>query len=92
MGRWPTRGSLLKSYLLPLAKTHFLLTPGIGITEINEELQLNLPEGEYQTVAGFLLAQLGYIPERGEIVDYGALRFIIRKMDGVRIEIVEVIR
>ena len=70
----------------------FSFNAGIGITEINEELQLNLPEGEYQTVAGFLLAQLGYIPERGEIVDYGALRFIIRKMDGVRIEIVEVIR
>ena len=75
-----------------IGENTFSLNAGIGITEINEELQLNLPEGEYQTVAGFLLAQLGYIPERGEIVDYGALRFIIRKMDGVRIEIVEVIR
>ncbi len=65
---------------------------GVGITEINEELQLDLPEGEYQTVAGFLLSQLGYIPERGEIVDYGPLRFVIMKMDGVRIETVEVIR
>lgn len=65
---------------------------GIGITEINEELQLDLPEGEYQTVAGFLLSQLGHIPERGEIVDYGPLRFVIMKMDGVRIETVEVIR
>ncbi len=65
---------------------------GIGITEINEELELNLPEGEYQTVAGFLLSQLGHIPERGEIVDYGPLRFVIMKMDGVRIETVEVIR
>ena len=53
---------------------------------------MDLPEGEYQTVAGFLLSQLGYIPERGEIVDYGPLRFVIMKMDGVRIETVEVIR
>ena len=70
----------------------FSFDAGIGITEINEELQLNLPEGEYQTVAGFLLSQLGYIPDSGEILDYGELRFTIKKMDGVRIETVEVVR
>ena len=84
-------GSLLKRPIQSLTKTPFF-DAGIGITEINEELQLNLPEGEYQTVAGFLLSQLGYIPDSGEMLDYGELRFIIKKMDGVRIETVEVVR
>jgi CBS domain containing-hemolysin-like protein len=63
-----------------------------GITEINEELQLGLPEGEYQTVAGFLLSQLNYIPEPGEVIEYGQWRFTITAMEGVRITTVELTR
>ena len=92
VGAVADEGTAPEELYTKIGENTYSFDAGVGITEINEELQLNLPEGEYQTVAGFLLFQLGYIPERGEIVDYGALRFIIRKMDGVRIEIVEVIR
>ncbi len=70
----------------------YTLDAGIGITEINEELQLGLPEGDYQTVAGFLLSQLGYIPERGEVVEHGQWTLTIKEMDGVRIATVELVR
>ena len=70
----------------------YTMDAAIGITEINEELQLGLPEGDYQTVAGFLLFQLGYIPERGEVVEYGQWTFTIKEMDGVRIDTVELVR
>ncbi len=36
------------------------------IDVINEQLETNLPEGEYETIAGFVLARLGRIPESGE--------------------------
>ena len=70
----------------------YTLDAGIGITEINEELQLELPEGEYQTVAGFLLSKLEYIPEAGEMVEYGQWKFTITAIDGVRIATVELVR
>ena len=92
VGAVSDEGSAPEEAYTTVDENTYLFDAGIGITEINEELQLNLPEGEYQTVAGFLLYQLGYIPERGEIVDYGPLRFIIKKMDGVRIETVELVR
>ena len=92
VGAVADEGAAPQEFYTKIGENTYSFDAGIGITEINEELQLNLPEGEYQTVAGFLLSQLGYIPERAEIVDYGALRFIIRKMDGVRIETVEGIR
>jgi CBS domain containing-hemolysin-like protein len=44
-----------------------------------------LPEGEYETVAGFVLDQLGHIPEPGERVSYGSLEFTVTRMDGVRV-------
>jgi CBS domain containing-hemolysin-like protein len=37
-----------------------------GIQELNEQFALNLPEGDYQTLGGFLCEQLGKVPKRGD--------------------------
>ncbi len=92
VGAVSDEGTAPEELFSKIGENTYSFDAGVGITEINEELELNLPEGEYQTVAGFLLSQLGYIPEPGEVVEYGAMKFIIKKMDGVRIDIVEVIR
>jgi len=62
----------------------------MGIDEINEKLGLNLPEGDYQTVAGFVLDQMGRVPTEGEHFHYQNLRLTIKEMKGVKIETVEV--
>jgi putative hemolysin len=64
----------------------YRLNAGMTIISANDRLKLDLPEGDYQTVAGFILYRLGYIPEAGEILDYGNLKITIRSMNGVRIE------
>lgn len=61
-----------------------------GVAEINEKLNLDIPEGDYQTLAGFVLDRLGYIPEKGEILEHGSLKLTVQKMDGVRIDQVEI--
>lgn len=70
----------------------FLLDAGVGIVEINEKLELDLPEGDYQTVAGFILERLGRIPEEGAVLEYHNLKLTVKAMDGVKIEEVEVRR
>ena len=70
----------------------FRLDAGVGIVEINEELKLGLPEGDYQTVAGFMLDLLGRIPEEGAVVEYQNLRLTVKVMSGVKIEEVELRR
>jgi putative hemolysin len=70
----------------------FWLDAGVGIVEINEELGLGLPEGDYQTVAGFILDRLGRIPEEGDVLEYRGLRLTVKTMDGVRIDEVELRR
>ncbi len=64
----------------------YRLNASMTVILANERLNLGLPEGDYQTVAGFILDRLGYIPEAGEIVEYGALKLTVRSMNGVRIE------
>jgi CBS domain containing-hemolysin-like protein len=44
-----------------------------------------LPEGEYETVAGFVLDQLGHIPEPGEVVVHGRLELTVTRVEAVRI-------
>jgi putative hemolysin len=64
----------------------FQIDGGMRIEEANEEMKLNLPEGDYETVAGFVLHLLGRIPKQGEQIKYKDLKLVITKMSGVKIE------
>jgi len=64
----------------------FQVEGGMRIEEANEEMGLELPEGDYETVAGFALHLLGRIPKQGEQLRYKGLKLVITKMRGVKIE------
>jgi len=70
----------------------FQLDGGFRVEEANEELGLNLPSGDYETVAGFILSHLGRIPKQGEQFKYQNLKFVITEMRGMKIEKVLVTR
>ncbi len=75
-----------------LGEDSYLVDAAVSISEINDELELDIPEGDYQTLAGFILAQLGRIPETGDTVEYRDLSITVKVMDGVRIDEVELLR
>ncbi|MFC1992642.1 hemolysin family protein [Chloroflexota bacterium] len=64
----------------------FQIDGGMRIDEINEEMDLQLPEGDYETVAGFVLSLLGHIPRQGEQLRYKGLKLVITKMRGRKVE------
>ena len=76
----------------PVDKDTYRLDAGIAVSEINEDLHLGLPEGDYQTVAGFILDHLGRIPEEGEKFEFKDLSLTVKAMSGVRIDTVELRR
>ena len=45
----------------------------------------DLPEGEYHTAAGMVLALLGRVPARGDRAEWGGWSFEVTRMDGLRI-------
>ena len=51
---------------------------------------MNLPEGPYETVAGFVLASLGELPGVGAEVEVNGHRLTVTKLDGRRIARVRV--
>ncbi len=63
------------------------------IDDINEELDLNLPEhDEYETLAGFLLYLLHRVPEPGTEITWEGLHFTVLQMKGPKIEQVRIAR
>jgi CBS domain containing-hemolysin-like protein len=57
----------------------------VGIDEVNEALDVELPEGEWDTIGGLMLGLMGSIPDQGEEVDFQSLRFTAEKVNGRRI-------
>jgi CBS domain containing-hemolysin-like protein len=60
--------------------------------DVEDELGLALPEGHFETLGGFLIAQLGRFPELGEKITFGPYLFEVLSMDGRRIDRVGVTR
>jgi len=64
----------------------FQIDGGMRVEEANEEMGLELPEGDYETVAGFILDLLRHIPKTGERLRYKGMNLVITEMRGVKIE------
>ena len=64
----------------------FQIDGSMRIDEVNEEMELELPEGDYETVAGFVLHLLGHIPKPNEQLRYKGLKLVITEMRGLKIE------
>jgi putative hemolysin len=64
----------------------FQVDGSMRIEEVNEQMSLDLPEGDYETVAGFVLHLLGHIPRQNEQLRYRGLKIVITEMRGRKIE------
>ena len=58
----------------------------VSVFDLNERYDLALPEDEYTTVAGYVMARLGHIPVVGEEVQFAGGRLRVVSMDGRRVD------
>jgi CBS domain containing-hemolysin-like protein len=76
----------------PLSETAWIVQARMEIQAINDQLRWELPQGEYETLSGFLLQQFGRIPEMRDELFFttpaGEFKFTIRKATERHIEIV----
>ncbi len=64
----------------------FLVNGKMPLEEVNEELDLNLPTEEgVETISGFILNQLGSLPDEKETLQYEDYKFTVEKVDKNRI-------
>jgi putative hemolysin len=67
-----------------------LLSGRLNIDDANEQYNLDLPEGEWDTVGGLVLNQAGGVPDEGDAFEIGPYLVTVRDVDGRRIEAVSV--
>ena len=91
VGEIGDEGSAPEQPYVSIDDYNFRLDAGVSISEINDKLNVNLPEGSYDTVAGFILDRLGRIPQEGDVVEYHDMWLTVKTMDGVRIAVVELL-
>ncbi len=70
----------------------FLVSGGMEIEKVNEETGLDIPEGEFETIAGFVLDRLGKFPVKGESFIYRGHEFIIQEADTKKVRLVKIIK
>ncbi len=77
----------IEAYAVPRDDGSWLLSGAMPADEMADQLGLKLPQTrDYQTVAGFVLAQLRHLPGTGEHVDVSGWRFEVVDLDGRRID------
>ncbi|MDD5312963.1 MAG: hemolysin family protein [Dehalococcoidia bacterium] len=72
--------------VVPIDANTYDVDGEIRIEEINDQLDLDLPEGEYDTLAGFILSHLGRIPKKGEHFRFRDLKISVTEMRDRKIE------
>jgi CBS domain containing-hemolysin-like protein len=86
----PTAGA--DGLTVPGVEHSWLVDGVLRADELAEVTGFQLPDGPYETLAGFLLARLGHIPIAGESVLDGPWEFTVVEVDRRRIEQVRVAR
>jgi len=62
----------------------------LNLDDFEDETGLVLPEGPYETVAGYIVAQLGHVPDVGESAPFDGYTLTVSALDGRRIARVRV--
>jgi len=58
----------------------------VNIDEVNEALDIELPEGEeFETIAGFIFNRAGRLVEEGEVITYDDIEIRVEQVDNTRI-------
>jgi len=71
--------------IVPLEDGRYRVDGRVAVDDLNELLDTQLPNEEWDTVAGLMYGLLGSVPTQGETVSFDDLRFTAEKVQGRRI-------
>jgi putative hemolysin len=57
----------------------------LNLDDFEDETGIELPEGPYETVAGYLMARLGRLVEKGDTVEVAGHRMVVQDVENRRV-------
>lgn len=74
-----------------ISRNTYLISGKVEIDHLNEKYKIGIPEGDYETVAGYIENRLGRIPKQGESFLIDNYDIIIVKATQTKIELIKLI-
>ncbi len=79
-----------EKFIKKLDSNSFVLSGKVEIDFLNEEHEINIPkEGDYETVAGYIMFKTGRIPQRSELLNLDNFTIQILKSDKTKIDFIK---
>ena len=69
----------------PLPGGDYRINARMPLDEVNDLLAADLPEGDWDTIGGLLLSELGHVPVEGEVVEIEGWELTAQRVQGRRI-------
>jgi len=65
----------------------YLLNGGLSVSEVEKILEIDIPEGDYDTISGYLIEELGRIPDEKDksVIETEKVTYKIEKVQDRRI-------
>lgn len=86
VGRVGEEGVGAEEEMIRVGQDVYQVDGGMSIDEVRDKLDLNIEDGDFETVAGFALERFGHIPTEGESFDADGVKFEVIQMDNLKIE------
>jgi len=84
----------VEGYLeVQISQNEFLLSGRLEVDYLNEKYEhINFPEGEYQSLSGYIVMTTEVIPNQGDVIDLDGYKFILEEVSETKIEVIRVIK
>lgn len=86
IGEFEDESDLASTRIDQLADGSYRFSGALRPDELADETGIMIPEGSWETVAGYLIHQLGRVPDAGDTVVWGDVVFEVLSMDGVAVD------
>ena len=73
-----------KEEIHKISEGSFVVDGSTPIDEISETIGTKIPEGDYDTIAGFISDRLGKVPSKGEFVIFKSYKFTVESVSNNR--------
>jgi CBS domain containing-hemolysin-like protein len=70
----------------------YIFSGRLEVDYLNEKYHLDLPEGDYHTLSGYIVTQTGTIPEQNDELVFGGYKFVLELVSDTKIETIRMIR
>ncbi len=79
-----------ESIISQIDENNFYIKGNLAVSDFNSTFDINVEEGEYDTMNGYLLTMLGKLPKEGTLVELDEVDLLVNKVDNRRIEQIKV--